>query len=287
MPPVDPPFPTPKIVESGVLLTHLLSKACTFQVAVMGRAVLRRGWTMGPRVVAGHLIYALESGHVVGNVGGGAHEIRPAGAIWVQPGVKHAFSLGAGCDEASILYSRFFVGRGETPHRLAPDALFSEPEPQVCEIFSALIGPGLSETPLETLRQRTLLAASMCHILAGSVRPMHRSGLRADQRERAVRFVQDHLADRMTIEDIARHVGLNAAYFTQQFKLSFGVTPRAYVTSARVRAAAALLAGSNLSVKQAAAQLGYDDIYFFSKQFKQVMHMSPRRWRSEAMRGTV
>lgn len=283
----DPPFPSPRIIDHDALIPFLFSKTCHFLVVVMGRAILRRGWTMGPRVVAGHLIYALESGHVVGSVGKRSCELRPASAVWVQPGVKHAFALGPDCDDASILYCRFFVGRGETPHRLAEDFLFSEPEPQVCAILSELIGPSLTDRKLETTRQRTLLAAAMCHLFEGCKRPAQQRGLRADQRERAVRFIQDHLSARISIDEIARHVGLNAAYFTQQFKLSFGVTPRAYVTNARVRAAAALLAGSNLSVKQAAAEMGYDDIYFFSKQFKQVMHMSPRRWRSDAMRGAM
>jgi AraC family transcriptional regulator, arabinose operon regulatory protein len=49
----------------------------------------------------------------------------------------------------------------------------------------------------------------------------------------------------------------------------------------RVRRAGVDLAESSMSVTAVAERNGYEDIYFFSRQFKQVTGLSPRQYRKK------
>jgi transcriptional regulator GlxA family with amidase domain len=48
----------------------------------------------------------------------------------------------------------------------------------------------------------------------------------------------------------------------------------------RIQRAATLLSESSLTISQIADAMGYRDVYFFSRQFKQKMGQSPRTYRS-------
>lgn len=266
-------------LERSVFLRQLLALSSPFHVVTQGSVGLRDHWTLGPRVIRDHLIYGLESGCVVGEIGGRRYELRPAGLLWVQPGVEHRFALAPGCTDGQVTYCRFYLGRGRRPLRIAEDVILSDPDPQGHGLLRALVGGEVGDSELDEVRRCGLLSAVACHLMSGQTTTNHLRGLRPAQRQAAVAFIQKHTAERICVADVARHVQLNAAYFASQFKISFGVTPRRYITTVRVHTAAALLAGSNLAVKQVATQLGYQNIYFFSRQFKQVMRLSPRQWR--------
>jgi YesN/AraC family two-component response regulator len=57
---------------------------------------------------------------------------------------------------------------------------------------------------------------------------------------------------------------------------------KTFLARARVERACQLLAESTMNVSQIAETMGYSDIYFFSKQFKQFVGESPLRYRNRS-----
>jgi AraC-like DNA-binding protein len=86
--------------------------------------------------------------------------------------------------------------------------------------------------------------------------------------------------DAPSLEELSQLAGYTKDHFARVFKKVVGQTPHDYLINARVRRARQLLVESNLSIKEIASALGYRDIYFFSRQFKAKMGMTP----SEARR---
>jgi transcriptional regulator GlxA family with amidase domain len=64
------------------------------------------------------------------------------------------------------------------------------------------------------------------------------------------------------------------------FKKQFGVSPLYYVIQKRVALAGAMLTETDLSMKEVAAAVGYDDPYYFSRIFRKVAGASPTQYRA-------
>lgn len=78
---------------------------------------------------------------------------------------------------------------------------------------------------------------------------------------------------------LAREVGLSLSALRRQFKRATGLSLHAYALQCRVSAARELLADTALPVKEIAEQLGYRDVYFFTRQFRQLTGVPPVQYR--------
>lgn len=84
------------------------------------------------------------------------------------------------------------------------------------------------------------------------------------------------------VEVMASRVSLSRAQLTRRFRKAAGMAPTRYVIQTRLQRAQELILESDLSLGQVADALGYRDIYFFSRQFKQFMGHSPGVLRRDA-----
>ena len=104
--------------------------------------------------------------------------------------------------------------------------------------------------------------------------------LSRSQRVKLARLAREHAAERLIPRDLAAELDLSPDYFARLFHKSFGLSPRAWLVDQRIRHAAAALVNSTRSVSQIAADFGYDDVFLFSRQFKQVLGAGPRAYRN-------
>jgi len=79
--------------------------------------------------------------------------------------------------------------------------------------------------------------------------------------------------------DLAAAVGLSRAHYSRCFKRITGLPPNRFLVEQRMRRACNLLTERNWTLEAIAAELGYSDVYFFSRQFKQVVGRSPGSYR--------
>jgi AraC-like DNA-binding protein len=82
---------------------------------------------------------------------------------------------------------------------------------------------------------------------------------------------------------LARDAGLSAATLRRRFKRAMNMTPHAYFVRSRVDAARMLLLETDLPLKSIAARLGYENVYFFSRQFAQITGAAPGAFRNSRM----
>ena len=97
--------------------------------------------------------------------------------------------------------------------------------------------------------------------------------------ERAIRYMQRHLFDKVSLEMIASHIQLDPSYFVRLFKSRMNTTPMRYYANLRLEAARALVTSTNLSVKEIAAKLQFCSEFHFSKCFKESTGQSPSSYR--------
>ena len=74
---------------------------------------------------------------------------------------------------------------------------------------------------------------------------------------------------------------LNKNYIAHVFKDETGHTLIGYAILLRINRAKILLTKTDKSITQIAAECGYDDFTYFSRQFKKSTNMTPRDYRKE------
>lgn len=91
----------------------------------------------------------------------------------------------------------------------------------------------------------------------------------------------EHPARPWPVEELAREAGCTRAHYARCFAKVMRQPPNTYLIQLRTDAAANLLRDSTLSIKQIADALGYADAFFFCRQFKSRMGVSPRTYRQQ------
>jgi YesN/AraC family two-component response regulator len=86
----------------------------------------------------------------------------------------------------------------------------------------------------------------------------------------------------ITIDDIARHIGMNRASFCVFFKKVAGQTFINYLNEYRVTLACRLLKENKLRISDVCFQTGFNDIPYFNRVFKKIKGCSPREFRKRA-----
>jgi len=102
--------------------------------------------------------------------------------------------------------------------------------------------------------------------------------------EAAIRIMQMEESRHLAIADLARRVGLSPWHFIRLFKAETSLTPKQYLLNSRMKHAQELLGHSFLSVKEVAANVGFEDRSHFSRDFKRMNGEAPTNFREHRRR---
>lgn len=102
-----------------------------------------------------------------------------------------------------------------------------------------------------------------------------------DRLDRAMRFLQDHLAEPIRLEDLASAASLSVFHFSRAFAARFDESPMAHLRRRRMAAAAARLAEENPPrLVDLAFDLGFESQEGFTRAFKRLFGTSPGKFQS-------
>lgn len=96
----------------------------------------------------------------------------------------------------------------------------------------------------------------------------------------AIRVFREAPASVDSIDGLARQLGVSRSHFDREFSNQVGQAPKQFLINCKIIEARRYLESSHLRVGEIAEALGYKDIYFFSRQFKQYCGMSPLQYRN-------
>ena len=113
------------------------------------------------------------------------------------------------------------------------------------------------------------------------VKVHHSSKLRDFYIHEAIEFIEHNFQNDISVEDIADVCGLNRSYFGKIFKEALGKSPQEFLLNYRMVKAAELLKLTKLSVGDISSAVGYGNQLHFSRAFKSIYGVSPKKWRTE------
>ncbi|WP_343247572.1 AraC family transcriptional regulator [Diplocloster hominis] len=91
-------------------------------------------------------------------------------------------------------------------------------------------------------------------------------------------YIRDHYAQKLTLEILAAQVNISVSQLKRTYKDQTGSSVIAYLTKIRIKEAKRLIRESNHNFTQIAELTGYDNIYYFSRRFKEETQMTPTEY---------
>lgn len=165
------------------------------------------------------------------------------------------------------------------------------PDPVIERLGHALYAAGRSGEGLEGAFVEATCLAIVLRLLSlrGEPAPAParttRSALPKWRLKRALDYIDAHLAEPVTLADIAAFAGLSRMYFAAQFRAATGVRPHEYLLRRRIHRAQELLSTSGLAVVEVALNVGFQTQAHFTTVFKRFVGDTPYQWRRQNRQG--
>ena len=158
-----------------------------------------------------------------------------------------------------ILYNYFSTGVYWSVGRVVPDILQVRQSQQ----------DALAALPLLDQNQPTVFYHDRAHS------PLdHRAQLVAQVQQ----YIQENLAERLSLNDVAAVFNFSPNYLSQLFAQNSESGFVEFVTATRIAAAKTLMATTELKIYEISDKVGFESAFYFSKVFKKLEGVSPREY---------
>ncbi|MFW6598072.1 AraC family transcriptional regulator [Propionibacteriaceae bacterium Y2011] len=277
-----------------------LDAAAPLSVNAAGHFHYRRSWVTDRSDPDDHLLIWVTGGSMDVTVAGVRHQAGPGDLVALHPHVPHRYRPTSTEWEWFWLHADGPVADRWWPviaTRDAPVRRFGDSaavRERFAELVTATSTAGLTAVVADGATSRPvspttgLLVDSCAHSVLGLVLaqldrpsvtpPAGLAGL--------TRWVTEHLAEPITVTDLAAVAGWSPAHLHRLMRRELGVAPMQFVTRLRMERAERLLLDTRLAVAEVARLVGFEDPLHFSRRFRQLTGRPPsagrvRRVRSE------
>jgi AraC family transcriptional regulator len=114
----------------------------------------------------------------------------------------------------------------------------------------------------------------------GTARPV-RGGLPAWRQKRLAEFIEEHLAEDISLAVLAELADLSLYHFARAFTQSFGMPPHRYHWTRRMDRARSLLRKPALSVTEIGSRIGFYETSSFTRAFRKFTGLTPTEYRRQ------
>lgn len=164
----------------------------------------------------------------------------------------------------------------KTPYFLNVDNM-----PLVTYLFRAMTDSFKNDDPSGLLNTKSAIYAIIAYYLENTpLENIHSfNSPTAEKLKTILVYIENHLSQDITIEELAKTVYLHPNYFIRLFKKHMGNSPMQYISRVRLEKACQLLSSTNKPIKEVAFETGFKDLFYFSKSIKNHTGFSPTEYR--------
>ena len=155
-----------------------------------------------------------------------------------------------------------------------PCIFHSEPNIKIVSGFEKLFDTFGTHEPLQKQKLACRLEDILLRIASDRNGTDTENGFSA-----SIGYIHAFYSKDLRIPELAKMESLSNSRYITVFKKHMGMTPSDYIIHLRINVACDLLKSSDMSVKEVAASVGYDNAHFFSKLFKKKTGFTPKAYR--------
>jgi AraC-like DNA-binding protein len=152
--------------------------------------------------------------------------------------------------------------------------------------FQSLFNQAYRENIERPVGYQAMVSAILIQILqlvhreqSRPIQPLAASEPPLEKMDDAIRFIELHYSDKLTLKSVAERSYMSVNHFQNQFKKVTGLTFNHYLQNVRIRKCCQLLRTTEISVQQSAHEVGYSDMKFFHSLFRKITGHSPQQYR--------
>ena len=220
-------------------------------------------------------------GHGWLTLAGVRHELTSGIAFAYGPGIAHQITNDP--DRPLVKYFVDFVGTAARRLLRAPApamgtiAQTSAPD-DILPLFDELIRTGLRNGPFRDRICALLVEHMLLRMAETAVPPGSVGTLAFETYQRCRAFIEAHYLELQTLNEIADRCRVDPAYLCRLFNRYDHQSPYQCLLRLRMGHAAQRLQSPGTLVKQVSGELGFSDPFHFSRTFRRVFGVSPRRF---------
>jgi AraC-like DNA-binding protein len=102
-----------------------------------------------------------------------------------------------------------------------------------------------------------------------------RGGLAGGALRKVRGYIDSHIGERISLDELAREAGVSRFHFARQFRLSTGESPMEYLRRVRIERSKSILQTRDATIAEVAARLGFSDQSHFTRIFGRLVGVSP------------
>jgi AraC-like DNA-binding protein len=130
-----------------------------------------------------------------------------------------------------------------------------------------------------TLQEASSMVFGLINMLAEVYSRKHHSQPQPQMILKAKQLILKQLDENISCEELASQLGISREHFSRQFKLETGISPLEFIIRCKMNEACGMLKESDMSCKEIAFKLGYDNASNFIRAFKKFQKMTPVEFR--------
>lgn len=98
---------------------------------------------------------------------------------------------------------------------------------------------------------------------------------------KARQYMEDNISKKISLDDIANHLGVSNSFFRKEFQKESGIAPATFLGRVRLQTSKYMLLSSNYSIKEIAAKCGFTTSDYYCKFFRDNTGMTPSEFREQ------
>ncbi|MCD8048350.1 MAG: AraC family transcriptional regulator [Clostridia bacterium] len=224
-----------------------------------------------------YLIHYIYEGECLAEIDGSTYRVLPGQMFVIFPGLLSNFTVSAE-NPCTYRWVEIDGSNFEKFLDLTPLSASSPVFPDTPEHHFGKVLKEMTDAGRMNCRKLNGYAWFLADALITSEKK--RSGIYEKYIERAAEYIRCHSEKKTTVADVAAYLQIDRSYLSRIFNLYMGVPIKKYIYTYHMDIAKSLLQYSDLSIKEVATSVGYEDPLDFTKAFHRTYGMSPSKWRA-------
>lgn len=206
--------------------------------------------------------------------GGEELHIKAGSAIFLPKGSKYLYNILTPSEKTMVGQITFDFSVSDPISNLPTKVTSIESADELFDIFNKILKIHNEDSKADCLEMLSLLAK----MINESVRIIR--GAQTDLLSKAEEYIRQNRNCKISLASIAKICHLSESQFRKRFTERYGISPVKYKNRLRIEQACRLLNTEQFNIAEVSRALSFDTPYAFSKTFKSMMGISPKKYAS-------